>query len=154
MAETTQPPAPAFALDIDIAFKHCDPAGMVFYPRYVEMLNDAVEAWFARGLGCDYQALHLQRRIAIPTVSLNCQFTRPSRLGDRLAARLRVDRIGRSSVTLGHRLSARDDADDLRLSAQHVIVFVNIDSTAPIDVPPDLATAMRRFLVIPGVNDD
>lgn len=146
--------ASAYALDIGISFKHCDPAGMVFYPRYVELLNDVVEAWFAQGLGCDYQALHLRRRMAIPTVSLDCQFTRPSRLGDRLVARLRVERIGTSSVTLEHRLSDRDDPDDLRMSARHVIVFVQMDSTMPLEVPQDLAMAMRRFLVTTGVSHD
>lgn len=144
----------AFALNIGIAFKHCDPAGMVFYPRYVEMLNDVVEAWFEQGLGCDYQSLHLQRRMGIPTVSLECQFTRPSRLGDRLVARLRVERIGKSSVALEHRIADRDRPDDLRLTARHVIVFVQMDSTTPIAVPHDIATAMRSYLITDGASDD
>jgi 4-hydroxybenzoyl-CoA thioesterase len=98
--------------------------------------------------------LHLQRRIAIPTVSLNCQFTCPSRLGDSLVARLRVERIGKSSVTLQHRLSARNDGENLRLSAQHVIVFVDMGSMVPIEIPNDLSSAMSPFLVSHGVRDD
>ena len=32
-----------FSFSQDIGFRHCDPAGIVFYPRYFEMMNDAVE---------------------------------------------------------------------------------------------------------------
>ena len=32
-----------------IGFKHCDPAGIVFYPRYFEMFNDCVEAFLTVG---------------------------------------------------------------------------------------------------------
>jgi 4-hydroxybenzoyl-CoA thioesterase len=30
-----------------VLFKHCDPTGIVFYPRFFEMINDAVEAMFS-----------------------------------------------------------------------------------------------------------
>ena len=35
-----------FKYAIDIGFRHCDPAGIVFYPRYFEMMNDAIEIFF------------------------------------------------------------------------------------------------------------
>jgi 4-hydroxybenzoyl-CoA thioesterase len=36
----------AFVMNQKVLFKHCDPAGVVFYPRYFEMINDCVEALF------------------------------------------------------------------------------------------------------------
>ena len=33
-----------FTAEMTVAFRHCDPAGIVFYPRYFEMINDFVEA--------------------------------------------------------------------------------------------------------------
>ena len=41
-----------------VLFKHCDPAGIVFYPRYFEMMNDLVEAFFDRALGAPFEVLH------------------------------------------------------------------------------------------------
>lgn len=32
---------------IQIEFNHCDPAGIVFYPRYFEMVNSVIENFFA-----------------------------------------------------------------------------------------------------------
>ena len=31
---------------IQVEFNHCDPAGIVFYPRYFEMTNSVVEIFF------------------------------------------------------------------------------------------------------------
>jgi 4-hydroxybenzoyl-CoA thioesterase len=153
MPEANRPPESGFAFPLGISFKHCDPAGIAFYPRYVEMLNDVMEAWFDEGVGCSFHALHLERRIAIPTVSLNCEFKRPSRLGDRLIARLNVERVGGSSVTLLHRL-VEPTHDELRMTARHVIVFIDMETTRSIPVPPDILAGVNRFLLPIGSNHD
>jgi hypothetical protein len=62
-------------------FAHCDPAGIVFYPRYIEMLNAVVEDWFAEELGFSFQEI-LKSNLGIPTVHLNADFISPGRLGD------------------------------------------------------------------------
>ena len=36
-----------FVLSRQIEFNHCDPAGMVFYPRYFEMISATVERFLA-----------------------------------------------------------------------------------------------------------
>ena len=55
----------SYTRPIRIEFNHCDPAGIVFYPRYVEMLNDVVEHWFQHALGCSFAQLHLERALAL-----------------------------------------------------------------------------------------
>ena len=39
-----------FTVDIPVRFQHTDPAGIVFYPRYFEMINQVIEDWFAEKL--------------------------------------------------------------------------------------------------------
>ena len=75
-----------------ILFKHCDPAGIVFYPRYFEMVNAAVEDLFATA-GHDFAELHLRRGKGVPTVHLSIDFTAPSRLGELLDFRLQLARL-------------------------------------------------------------
>ena len=41
----------AFDRVILIRFQHCDPAGIVFYPRFFEFTNQVVEDWFEEELG-------------------------------------------------------------------------------------------------------
>ncbi|GGE38266.1 hotdog family protein [Actibacterium pelagium] len=62
-----------FTLHQKVLFKHCDPAGIVFYPRYFEMINDAVEAMFSNLLGWPYE--DLLRDSAVPTAAFKVVFT-------------------------------------------------------------------------------
>ena len=39
---------------IQIEFNHCDPAGIVFYPRYFEMVNSVCENFFREVAGLSY----------------------------------------------------------------------------------------------------
>ena len=38
----------AHSLALPIRFRHCDPAGIVFYPRFIEMAHSVVEDFFDR----------------------------------------------------------------------------------------------------------
>jgi 4-hydroxybenzoyl-CoA thioesterase len=87
----------AFRVTQKVLFKHCDPAGIVFYPRYFEMMNDAVEHWFA-DLGHPFETLH--RDHAVPTVAIRTDFRAASRHGDLLAIDLIPTRLGGSSLDL------------------------------------------------------
>ena len=36
--------------EVLVQFAHCDPAGIVFYARYFEIINEVVEDWFEDAL--------------------------------------------------------------------------------------------------------
>lgn len=137
---------------VEIGFKHCDPAGIVFYPRYVEMVNDTVEHWFKHGLGVDFDCLHRVRKIAIPTVMLNFNFMAPSRLGEALLSTLSVVETGRSSVALMVEFAGPDGRP--RLRAEVKFVFVGMESMKSLEIPSDLKRLIEsyRALAEPSVN--
>lgn len=81
-----------------VLFRHCDPAGIVFYPRYLEMVNDAVESFFDEIVGLPFKAMHETH--GVPTVRLEAHFESPSRQGDNLEISLTPIRLGKSSVDL------------------------------------------------------
>ena len=78
-----------------VLFKHCDPAGIVFFPRYFEMMNDCVEAFFDEVLGAPFETLHLTG--GVPTAGIETNFRAPSRHGDRLVLELTTVHVGASS---------------------------------------------------------
>ena len=80
-----------------VLFKHCDPAGIVFYPRYFEIMNDCVEAFFDH-IGFAFEDLH--KTHAVPTVRIETSFRSPSRHGDMLTLGLRCKNIGRTSLSI------------------------------------------------------
>ena len=55
----------SFAFPQKILFKHCDPAGCVFFPRYFEMINDCAEAIFDEVIGVPYEEIHI--KAGVPT---------------------------------------------------------------------------------------
>ncbi len=91
---------------IQVEFNHCDPAGIVFYPRYFEMTNSVVENFFAEVLGYPFTRIHLEEHCSVPTVQIETGFTAPSRLGEVLEFALVVEHVGRSSVRFVQTASA------------------------------------------------
>ncbi|MES2412074.1 MAG: acyl-CoA thioesterase [Bacteroidota bacterium] len=84
-----------------IRFKHVDYAGIVFYPRFLEMLNDLVEDWFEEALDRPFSKIHETN--GIPTVDLKVQFKKAARLGEILTKKLWVINLGGASVNCGFR---------------------------------------------------
>lgn len=82
-----------------IEFNHCDPAGIVFYPRYFEMTNHICENFFREVVGRPYAAM-MAEKAGVPTVRIETDFRAPSRLGDVLEVTLEVLRLGSSSLTV------------------------------------------------------
>lgn len=89
-----------------VRFKHVDFAGIVFYPRFLEMLNDLVEDWFAEALDRPFSKIHETN--GIPTVDLKVQFKKPARIGDELSKSLWVKNVGGASVNCGFRFAHAD----------------------------------------------
>lgn len=81
-----------------VLFKHCDPAGIVFYPRFFEMINDAVEAMFNDLLDWPFETMHPDS--GVPTAEFKIRFKAPSRHGDHLMLDLELKHLGRTSLTL------------------------------------------------------
>jgi 4-hydroxybenzoyl-CoA thioesterase len=125
-----------------VRFGHCDPAGIVFYPRYFEMLNACVEDWFTLGLGINYADLLGPRRVGLPTVQLNTEFKRVSRMGDVLTQSIDIVKLGRSSLTLVVRFSGADG--DERVAFHQVLVCTSLATHRPMPFPDDLRAALER----------
>jgi 4-hydroxybenzoyl-CoA thioesterase len=82
-----------------IRFQHIDYAGIVFYPRFLDMLNGLVEDWFEEVLHLPFAEMH--KTHGIPTVDLKVQFKKPARLGETLTKKLWVKELGSSSILCG-----------------------------------------------------
>jgi 4-hydroxybenzoyl-CoA thioesterase len=125
-----------------IRFAHCDPAGIVFYPRYVELCNEVVEDWFAEGLGVGFAEMHQERRLGVPAVHLDVTFVAPSRIGDVLGFRLCVTDLGRTSATL--RIVAHCGEED-RVRFGLKIVQISLDTGRPVPWDEEWQARLRTF---------
>lgn len=132
-----------FTKPLPIRFRHCDPAGIVFYPRYFEMLNDLVEDWFAE-LGWDFASLHGEKGEGIPTLKMEAEFLAPSRLGEELLFSLELLELGSSSFELAYSATCQNE---LRLKAKAKLVYIsNNNDLKSTPIPTELRERMLPYL--------
>ena len=99
------PPA-AFHTTTRVMFAHCDPAGIVFTPRFVDMVHGAIELFVPAALGLDYYEVIEQRRVGLGYAHVELDFFAPVFAGESLRFTVLVNGIGGGSVTYvvhGHR---------------------------------------------------
>ncbi len=131
-----------FTVERRVRFADCDAAGIVFYPRYFEMLNGVVEDWFAGPLGASFRELHLERHVSVPTAAVEARFIAPSRLEDQLTFSLTVTRLGVASCGLRHRIAS---GGQTRFEATQTIVHVG-PSLKPEPWPEALRARIAPYL--------
>lgn len=131
----------SFVLELPVRFAHVDAAGFVFYPRYFEMLNAAVEEWFAARTGVSFVDLHVVRRRGLPTVTLESRFVAPSRLGDPLEIEVVLKKLGRSSCDIDYRIRSGGAE---RVAASAVLVHIDLDSGQAEPWPDDMRAKLAR----------
>ncbi len=129
-----------FSVTRKVRFEHCDFAGIVFYPRYFEMLNACIEDWFEMRLGRSFGQIHGPDHHAVPTARIEVSFSAPSRIGDPLELTLRPVRLGRSSVDL--EIDVTSDGAP-RLSAASTLVYISQDTGRPVSWPEALREAIK-----------
>jgi 4-hydroxybenzoyl-CoA thioesterase len=132
-----------FEEEVLVKWAHTDPAGFVFYPRYFEMSNALAEDWFAGPLDCDFETLHGELEAGVPTVSIECEFARPSRLGDRLVFELVVERIGEGSFTL--KIVANDRNGEQLMKARLVLACIDLETGRARPIPEQIRSRMLDF---------
>jgi 4-hydroxybenzoyl-CoA thioesterase len=126
--------------DIRVEFNHCDPAGIMFYPRYFEMVNSVVENFFRDIAKFPFEAMMAERE-GVPTASIEATFHAPTRLGEILDWRLTVVRLGRTSTAL--HLEAHSGGTH-RITADLTLVYIS-SAGRPKPWPDDVRTRFNDF---------
>ena len=133
-----------FTTERKIRFSHCDPAGIVYFVNFFDMINALVEDWFADAIGVSFEDMHLKKRFGFPIVNTNCEFERPCRLGDRLHLELAIARLGRSSVEF---LIRGKVGNEEKFRARHKTAMVSLDTFRPIPIPDEYRVRMAEYVI-------
>ena len=90
---------------VRIEWGDCDPAGIIFYPRYFEIFDACTAALFERALGITkIKQLKTFSFAGYPLVRTHSRFLKPTRFGDDVTIDSTIV-FGRSSFDIAHRLS-------------------------------------------------
>ncbi|HZQ13726.1 MAG TPA: thioesterase family protein [Pseudolabrys sp.] len=94
---------------VRIEWGDCDPAGIIFYPRYFEIFDAATAALFERALGLTkFEQLKRFDFAGYPLARTRAKFIRPTRFGDDVTVDSSIT-FGRASFAVEHRLSLRGE---------------------------------------------
>ena len=90
---------------VRIEWGDCDPAGIIFYPRYFEIFDASTNALFERALGLTkLEMLNALPFAGFPLVGTRAKFLKPTRFGDDVVVDSTI-KFGRASFEVEHRLS-------------------------------------------------
>jgi 4-hydroxybenzoyl-CoA thioesterase len=131
-------------LNRPVRFDEVDAAGIVFFAQIVGYAHEAMEHFF-EGLEGGYPALIMQRRVGVPAVKLEADFSAPLRYGDRMRIETSVARIGTRSAQLVYRIHRAQDGV-LCAVLRHTVVVTDLDRLASCDMPQDLRAALEEHL--------
>lgn len=132
-----------FESEIRVRFAHTDPAGILFYPRYFEMVNQVMEDWFEQALGYSFRTMTTEQKMGIPAVHVEADFRSPSELGDRIRFTLVVEELGRSSCRV-RIIGAVDGVE--RLTARLTVAFASMAERKARSWPTEIKRRIEDFV--------
>ena len=112
---------------LDVRFGDLDPAGIVYYPRYLHFCHVGMEEYFRHVVGIDYPVFLDEHDLGLPTVRTEVDHRRPIRYRDRVGLEVGVERIGTTSVEWRHRFR-HEGTEAPSIEARIVTVLVRMSS--------------------------
>lgn len=131
-----------FERDGIVRLAHTDAAGVIFFPRLLEM---AQESWEDFLIACGRPLAQGLKGPAplLPIVHCEADYRRPMRLGDEFRAQLLLEREGERSLSLRHRFLSPDGA--LLAEAVTVHVALERESGRAVPLPQSLRDLLARL---------
>ena len=117
-----------------LKFAHCDPAGIAYYPRLLELLDGAIEQWTDDVIGVPRHVMHRDLLRGMPTVTIAARFGAISFHGDVLRFELTIDAVGRSSVDFTIDVTC---ADEPRFTVDYRQVLVDQETHRAVPWPDE-----------------
>jgi len=88
-----------------IEWQHCDPAGIVYYPRYFAMFDSSTTMLFEKALGMTkFQFLKHYEFDGYAMVDTRAKFYIPGVFGDDVEIQTAVTEVKRTSFSIAHRI--------------------------------------------------
>jgi 4-hydroxybenzoyl-CoA thioesterase len=131
---------------VTIEWGDCDPAGIVFYPRYFAMFDASTAALFQVALGMPKIAWTKHfGMLGIPMVDTRAKFHIPSAYGDEVVIESRVTEFRRASFDVAHRLLK---GEALAVEATETRVWAGLDPETgrirAVSIPAEVMAAFER----------
>jgi acyl-CoA thioester hydrolase len=135
--------APEFRMShrLRVRWAEVDPQGIVFNANYLMYVDVAITEYW-REVGCVYPSGFLEHGVDTFVVKATLEFHAPARFDDEIDVRVRVAKIGRTSMRVLVRI---ERGGEHLISGELVYVVAGASSHTPTPVPDSLRQAILRY---------
>ncbi|MCZ6605894.1 MAG: hypothetical protein O7C63_07090 [Alphaproteobacteria bacterium] len=121
----------------------CDPAGIIYTPRAVDYVVETVEAWYHEVLGTSSAKLNIEEQTGRPTVRFEIDFISALPVDSQIVCELRLERVGRTSLTV--QVTAHDGKDKIYFRASMVSCLVEKPAFKPKEFPAEMRERIEAY---------
>lgn len=129
-----------------LAFGDMDPAGILYYPRFLHYCHQAFEAFMEEVTGIPYARFLGEEKLGFPAVNVEADYRRPFPYGETMTIAIRAEEIGGRSLVLRYEAALKGKEDELCATARVTTALVDMDRFRSVDIAPELRRGLERFL--------
>ena len=139
-----------FRWKIRVYYEDTDAGGVVFYANYLKFFERARTEWL-RALGVGQHTLAVSERVIFIVKSTAVDYLAPAQLDDELILTVRIEKLGRASVSFMQEAWREDDTGAKLLARGAIsVVCVKADSFRPTGIPPHILNSIRSNSIQPA----
>ena len=131
--------------DVQIQWGDCDPANIVYYPRYFAMFDDSTSTLFEVAGFSKQDLVRKYGLVGIPMVDTRSKFYIPSTYGDWITIETKIESIKRSSFEVKHNVF-KGEALAIEAFETRVLVGRHPDDPARLKSAPMPQEIIERFM--------
>ena len=137
-----------FRKQIKVRFSDTDPAGVMYFPRFLDSFHGVFEDWFDEDLKMPYRWMLEDTRVGFPTVSVDVDYRGPFRFGETMTVELSVTEVGDRSFACTYRARLAG-SDRVLVRAVMKVATVDLDKFKSVPIPNKLRQALEHRLEAP-----
>ena len=119
-------------IDFRLSYADCDPAGIVYFAAYYPWFDRTYNEWAFLGGFPPSKMVELWGATHV-SVASDCRYRIPGRLHDPFTCRMRLGRLGKTSVRMEYAIDHRENGATY---ADGSMTFVFVTGELDADIPP------------------
>ena len=131
-----------------VKWGECDPAGIIYTPRVLDYALEALEAWYRDVLDAPWMDLNWKMNMGAPTVRLECDFLAAPTPDREVAVSVRVESVGRTSLTF--LIDGMGEGDEVYFRIKLVACLISRPDFKATEIPEEFRRRIAEYQVACG----
>ena len=126
-----------------VRWGECDPAGIVYTPRFLDYCVEAAEAWFTEVTGSHWNAIRRDQALGSPMVHCSLDFYYPLWPEDIFELNVTLDELSRATYQLG--VAGHNMAGTHCFQGKLVGAMISNETMKAVRIPADFRARMEAY---------